>query len=351
MPDQISRERSTTLLFYACIILLGYLVFLLIQPFLTPLAWAAIFAAFFYKKHKKIEARVGRTAAASIGTAAVTIIIVVPFVMIGFAFIQEASQTIRSIDLSEGSSKGFDRVQLAWAWLQRQSFGRNLGPLDQYIRQGAQRAAGILASGAGELFKNLVVMIVDLVIMLFALFFFFRDGEAIMGKLRRVLPFDPSFRERRIAETALLIRATITSGLAVALVQGAIGGVSFALLGIGAPIFWGVMMAFFALLPLGAWIIWAPVAVWLLLTGETGRGVTLAIVGAGGISLVDNLLRPMLLAGQTQMNGLLVFISLLGGLAAFGLLGLVLGPIVMATTISFVDAYATERRDAQRAAS
>jgi predicted PurR-regulated permease PerM len=351
MPDQLSRERSTTLLFYACIFLLGYLVYLLLQPFLTPLAWAAIFAAFFYRKHKKVEARFGKTAAASIGTAAVTIIIVVPFLMIGFAFIQEASQTIRSINLSEGSSKGFDRLQLAWAWLQRQSFGRNLGPLDQYIRQGTERAAGIIAAGAGELFKNLVVMIADLVIMLFALFFFFRDGEAIMAKLRRVLPFDPSFRERRIAETALLIRATITSGLAVALAQGAIGGVTFALLGIGAPIFWGVMMAFFALLPLGAWIIWAPVAVWLLLTGEPGRGITLSIVGAGGISLVDNFLRPMLLAGQTQMNGLLVFISLLGGLAAFGLLGLVLGPVIMATTISFVEAYATERRDAKRAAS
>jgi predicted PurR-regulated permease PerM len=351
MPDQISRERSTTLLFYGCIFLLGYLLYLLLQPFLAPLAWAAIFAAFFYRRYKKLEGRLGKAGAASVATAAVTIIIVVPFVLIVFAFIQEASQTIKSINLSEGSSKGFDRLQLGWSWLQRQSFGRNLGPLDQYIRQGAERAATIIAAGAGALFRNIVVMLADLIIMIFALFFFFRDGEAIMARLRRVLPFDASFRERRISETASLIRATITSGLAVSLVQGAIGGVTFAVLGIGAPIFWGVMMAFFALLPLGAWIIWAPVAVWLLLTGETGRGIALMIVGAGGISLVDNILRPMLLSGQTQMNGLLVFISLLGGLAAFGLLGLVLGPIIMATTISFVDAYATERRDGKRAAS
>jgi predicted PurR-regulated permease PerM len=88
-----------------------------------------------------------------------------------------------------------------------------------------------------------------------------------------------------------------------------------------------------------------PAAVWLLLTGETSRGIILIAVGAGGISLIDNFLRPILLSGRTQMNGLLVFISLLGGLAAFGLLGLVLGPIIMATTISFVDAYAVERRD------
>jgi predicted PurR-regulated permease PerM len=350
MADQVTRERSTTLLFYACIFLLAYLVYMLFRPFLTPLAWAAIFAAFFYQNYKKLERRFGRTSAASIGTAAVTVMIVVPFVLLAFVFIQEATQTISSVDFL-GGSKGFERLQRGWMWVQRQRFGRNLGPLDQYIRQGVERASGAIASGAGELFRNIVMMVADLIIMLFALFFFFRDGETIMTRLRRVLPFDPSFRERRIAETALLIRATITSGLTVALVQGAIGGITFALLGVGAPIFWGVMMAFFALLPLGAWIIWTPVAIWLLLTGEVGRGIALMVIGAGGISLVDNVLRPILLAGRTEMNGLLVFISLLGGLAAFGLLGLVLGPIIMATTISFVDAYATERRGEKRAAS
>ncbi len=131
----------------------------------------------------------------------------------------------------------------------------------------------------------------------------------------------------------------------VALVQGAVGGMTFAVLGLGAPVFWGVIMAFFSLLPLGAWIVWMPVAIWLLLTGEVGRGIALFAIGAGGISLIDNFLRPMLLSGRTQMNGLLVFISLLGGIATFGLLGLVLGPIIMATAISFVDAYATERRE------
>ena len=87
--------------------------------------------------------------------------------------------------------------------------------------------------------------------MLFALFFFFRDGDAIMSRLRRVLPFDPSFREGRIRETAELIKASISSGIIVALVQGAVGGITFALLGLGAPVFWGVIMAFFSLLPLG----------------------------------------------------------------------------------------------------
>jgi predicted PurR-regulated permease PerM len=345
MPDQLARQRSTTLLFYGCVLLLGYLLYRLFEPFLQPLTWAAIFAAFFHAQHKRLEGRFGRSSAASISTAAVALIIVVPFVLIMMAFVQEATQTLSTIDLASSSSRGVERVRTAWSWLQRQRFGRDIPNLEEVLKMGTSRVAGIAAEGAGWLLRNIAVVIVNVIIMLFALFFFFRDGDAIMSKLRRVLPFDPTFREGRIRETAELIRASITSGIAVALVQGAVGGITFAILGLGAPVFWGVTMAFFSLLPLGAWIVWMPVAIWLLVTGEIGRGIALLAIGAGGISLIDNFLRPMLLAGRTEMNGLLVFISLLGGIAAFGLLGLVLGPVVMAAAISFVDSYATDRRE------
>jgi predicted PurR-regulated permease PerM len=345
MPDQLARQRSTTLLFYGCVFLLGYLIFRLFEPFLRPLAWSAIFAALFYSRYKQLESRFGKTTAASIGTGAVALIIVVPSVLLVMSFIEEARQTLGSVDLASGSSRGLERVQGAWSWLQRQRFGRDIPDLEAIILMARSRIAGFVAEGAGFVARSIVVIVVNVVIMLFALFFFFRDGDAIMRRMRRILPFDPSFSEGRIRETAELIRASITSGLIVALVQGAIGGLAFAVLGLGAPVFWGVTMAFFSLLPLGAWIVWLPVAIWLLLTGQVGRGIALAAIGAGGISLIDNFLRPILLAGRTQMNGLLVFISLLGGIAAFGLLGLVLGPVVMATAISFVDAYATDRRE------
>jgi predicted PurR-regulated permease PerM len=345
MPQQLARERSATLLFYGCVLLLGYLLYQLFEPFIRPLAWAAIFAAFFHSQHKRFEVRFGRSAGASLSTAAVALIIVVPFVLLTMAFIQEATETLTSADLMSNSSKGFDRVQGAWSWMQRQRFGRDIPNLEEALKQASARIAQTVAEGAGILLRNVVVLIVNVIIMLFALFFFFRDGDAIMARLRRVLPFDASFREGRIRETADLIRASISSGVIVALVQGAVGGFTFAVLGLGAPVFWGVIMAFFSLLPLGAWIVWMPVSVWLLLTGEIGRGITLMVVGAAGISMIDNFLRPILLSGRTQMNGLLVFISLLGGIAAFGLIGLVLGPVIMATAISFVDAYATERRE------
>ena len=221
MPDQLARQRSTTLLFYGCIILLGYLLYQLFEPFLTPLAWAAIFAAFFHSRHKRLETRFGKTGAASISTGAVTLIIVVPFVLIVMAFIDEATQTLGSIDLADGGSRGLERVQRAWSWLQRQRFGRDIPNLDVVLKMGASRIAGMVTEGAGLLARSIAVVVVNVIIMLFALFFFFRDGDAIMSRLRRVLPFDPSFREGRIRETAELIKASISSGIIVALVQGA----------------------------------------------------------------------------------------------------------------------------------
>jgi len=346
MPDHLTRDRNTALAFYGCVFLLGYLLYQLFAPFLMPLAWAAIFGALFHGVYSRLEQRFGRTPAASLATAGVGLIIVVPLVLVGMAFVDEAAQTLGSAEVAANSSRGIERLQGTWSWLQRQRFGRDLPNLDEALKQGAASVGGFVAQSAGILVRNALVVVVNVVIMLFALFFFFRDSEAIMNRLRRVLPFEPSFREARLKEAADLIHTSVSSGMVVALVQGAIGGVAFAVLGLGAPVFWGVVMAFFSLLPLGAWIIWLPVVAWLLLTGETGRGIGLLVVGAGGISLVDNILRPMLLSGRTQMSGLLVFISLLGGMSAFGLIGLVLGPVIMATAISTINAYAPERREA-----
>ena len=130
-----------------------------------------------------------------------------------------------------------------------------------------------MANGAGVLLTNLVVLVADLVVMLFALFFFFRDGDAIMSRVRRVLPFDPAFpragdcRSRRSGSRQHQLGIDCGAG------SRRRRRLAFAVLGLGAPIFWGVMMAFFALLPLGAWVIWGPVAGWLLLTGQVGRGI------------------------------------------------------------------------------
>jgi predicted PurR-regulated permease PerM len=347
MSSGLARQRIATLLFYSTVLLLAYLVYLLFSPFLTSLAWAAILAALFHSPYRHLEVRWGRAGAAAASTAVVTLVIVVPVVLLTMAFIQEAALAINSVDVSV-QTEGFARLQRIWMRMQASRLGANLGNLEDVVRQGTAWTAGLVAGQVGDVLRNLVAIIVDLVVMLFALFFFFRDGDAIMAALRQALPFESEQSERMIAEAGELIQASVIAGFIVAALQGALGGIMFALLGLGAPVFWGVVMAFSALLPVGAGIVWLPAATWLLFTGSVARGVTLLLAAAGIVVLVDNFLRPLLLSGRTQLNGLLVFVSLLGGISAFGFLGLVLGPVIMATTIGMFDAYTRERRTAPR---
>jgi predicted PurR-regulated permease PerM len=217
-----------------------------------------------------------------------------------------------------------------------------VGALDlaALLEDAGSRAAGALATRAGGLLADLAIIIVQLFVTLIALFFLLRDAKGIMRRVRMALPFDERRREHMLRQTRDLVFASVATGLAIASVQGFAGGLLFAVVGIGAPVFWGVVMGFLALLPfVGTWLVWLPAGIWLLATGEIGRGIVLLALGATVVASIDNIIRPAVLSGRARMNGLLMFISLLGGVLTFGLLGLVLGPLVVATVTGLLDAY------------
>src|ERR1039458_8836152 len=197
-----------------------------------------------------------------------------------------------------------------------------------------------MASELGAVVRHIVVFVFELFVMLFGLFYFLRDGDAVLERFRFFLPFEEGMRERMLAEARELIFASVTTSLLIAAVQGLICGGAFAIVGLGSPIFWGVLMAFLSLLPVvGAWPVWIPAAIWLFSTGHGGRAVILIVICGGLGATIDNILRPVLLGGRSSLNGLLVFISVLGGIAVFGVLGVVLGPIVVATAVGMLDVY------------
>ena len=214
--------------------------------------------------------------------------------------------------------------------------GRSPFPLPEepgaLLREGMQRTLAFLAPRAGALVADAFATIGSLFVMLFALFFMLRDYRAFGQRIRNLLPLPERERERLISETRDLIIASVGAGLLVAAVQGTIGGLTYWALGIKAPVVWGVAMAICALIPLvGSTLVWVPTALWLLLSGEVGRGVILVLVGVLAIGMVDNVLRPLLLSGRTSASGLVIFLGLLGGVGAFGFIGLVLGPIILVT--------------------
>jgi predicted PurR-regulated permease PerM len=336
------RERFTTLIFYGVVLLLGYLVLRVFEPFLHSLGWAAVLAICVYPWHERLVRRMGHSRAAAASTVIVTLIILGPGLAVLTAFVREARAALDGLDRQVLESQ-FASVQGIWERFRGYFPGAQAIELGTLLNQASANVARFLAARVGGLLADLAVFIFQLFVTLFALFFLLRDSPSIMRGMRRALPFEESRRERMFSQTRDLVYASVTAALIIASLQALLGGIVFAALGLDAAVFWGVVMGFFALLPfLGTWVVWLPTAIWLASTGHLGRAVTLAALGAVIVGGVDNFLRPALLAGRTQMNGLLMFVSLLGGVSVFGLLGLILGPLVVALVAGLLDAYAGE---------
>lgn len=350
MPQPREGERLATVLFYGLVLLLAYLVYRVFEPFLVPLGWAIVLVVFFYPLHAKLEKRWGPTRAATASMLAVTLILIVPVLLLMTLFARQGLEAARSIEHQIATGQ-FPWMGRAWEWvghfIQRGTSGAAGAPTDlpTLVRQSAERVAGFLAGQLGTLLRNAAMFLFKLFVTLFALFYLFRDADAIVAGIRRVLPLEEAHREQMLSEARDLIFASVTTSLIIAAVQGLLGGVGFAVVRLGSPVFWGVMMAFFSLLPVvGSAVIWVPAVIGLAATGHWGRSIVLTAICAGVSGTVDNFLRPILLSGRARLSGLLVFISVLGGVGVFGMLGIVLGPIVVATAAGILDAY-TRRRN------
>ena len=329
--SEIDRDRLRRPPFYVLVVAAIYLSYLVLGPFLVPLAWAAVFAMLFHKSQVELAARVGKSRAALILTLMTGLLIVLPSVLLVAVLAREASQIADYVQQSSLITPY--RIERIWEAVRvRSPFALPEDPT-QLLRDGVSRVLTFLAPRAGAVVADLFATVGTLFAMLFALFFLVRDGDVIGRELRSLLPLPPADRERLIRGTRDLVIASVGAGVLVAIVQGTIGGLAFWLLGLKAPAFWGVVMAFCSLIPIvGAALVWIPAALWLLFSGSVAKAVAMIAIGALGISMADNVLRPLLLSGSTQVNGLIIFFGLLGGVAAFGFIGLVLGPVILVVT-------------------
>jgi len=337
MAKRTSRERFTELLFYAVLILMAYLAMQIVWPFLAPLAWAAILAMTLRPVYMRLRVRLSGGNAALVTTLLAALLIITPAVFLAAVIAQQVPAAIDYVNgLSDTTPEQILRV---WTRLrERVPMPLPADPMT-LIADGAKSAATFLVGGAGSIVANVLSTVGSLLVMLFALFFLVRDGRAFADVIRRLLPFSESESERLINETTELVVASVGAGLTVAAVQGLVGGLIFWGLGLPAPAVWGAAMAICSLLPVvGATIVWVPVAAWMFFSGDVGRALVMTGLCAVVLGSVDNVLRPLLLAGRTSASGLVVFIGLLGGVSAFGFVGLVLGPIVLVITSSLIDA-------------
>lgn len=335
---------------YGFVLLLVYLAYLVISPFLVPLAWAAVLVIVSYPMYEWVAREWGPTRAAILCTLAVTLVIIVPVLFVMVAFVRQGVSAVQEVQFQVAIGH-YTKLDDFWIKIQQRFPEAGLDDLGGSLRHYGELAAGFVAARMGTILKNLAVFFFHLAVTILAMFYFYRDGASMITRLRELLPFELDHRDRMIGESRSLIFASVTSSLAAAMAHGLLGGVAFALAGIKAPIFWGVMMGFLSFVPLvGSALIWVPVSVSLMVGGHLGRGILLILFCAIIVSSVDNVIRPWLISGRAEMGGLMVFIGVLGGIAAFGLLGVVLGPIIVAMLASLLEVYAPRAHTGNKSA-
>lgn len=324
-----------------------YFSFRIISPFLTPLLWGVILTIFFFPFHRRVRDKIRRpNLAALLSTLIIAVVLIAPVIWLVPAFVSEAAQAIRRVP----SQQVVSTVQ---GWMEALS---NRLPaeleIDAVVSDALRALRGVAAQQSARVAGNLAAFLFEIVVALMTMFYLFRDGPRVGQLLIDVSPLAGPHRESMIQQAVSMISVTVSSVLVVAVAQGVSGGLVFWALDLPSPVFWGVVIAILAIIPLvGAWVVWIPAGLGLILNGETGRGVLLFVLGALIISGVDNVVRPLIIAGRSELNALLVLVSLFGGIATFGFVGIVLGPVIIAAAIGLLMGYREGLREPDDEAS
>lgn len=312
----------------------------LIRGLLQPIFWAVALGIVVHPLHVRLVPRLRNSEAAAAGVSVLIVILVVvlPLIGVAAAVTREGAALYARMEAGEfGARNVYALAQQSVPHVVRMVERLGLEPsrLDGQLSAAVTEVSGYVASRALAIGQDTLRVAVFFFLMLYLLFFFLRDGPRLLDGALRALPLG-EHRERILIERfAAVSRASIKGTLVVGIVQGTIGGVAFELLGLGTPVLWGATMALFSILPaVGSALVWAPAALVLMASGRWVSGVVLVAIGVLVIGLVDNLLRPILVGRDTRMPDYLIMLSTIGGLAAFGLAGIIIGPIIAAFFLS-----------------
>jgi|SRR5665648_303741 len=337
-PESIPRDKTLVALIVAVSLAFAWILW----PFYGAILWAVILALVFAPVHRRIRGAMPErhNLAALVTMGIVVAIVLLPLALTAASLASEATslyERVQSGDLNLGRFlQEFLNALPAWASGILSRLGvTDVGDVQKGLTGLLKEGSQFFATQAVVVGQGTANFILSVFIMLYLLYFLLRDGAALSRSVKAAVPLAPEQKRALFEKFAVVVRAMVKGTILVAVVQGALGGLIFWLLGIHAPVLWGVVMAFLSLLPaVGAAVVWLPVALYLLATGAVWQGVVLIAFGAGVIGLVDNVLRPYLVGKDTAMPDYVVLISTLGGIAIFGLNGFVVGPLIAAMFIA-----------------
>src|ERR1051325_4718655 len=327
-----------------------YLCWSMLQPFIGVVLWAVVLFIVFFPVHRRIQARIGSPGwSALLSCLLVIFVILVPLTLLTFAVVNELTDFARMLQPKQDGTGGAAGAAAGLLDPNHPYLGPAVRWLGQYVdisRLGSQEfiaerlkgVSGAIASRTLGFVGGAVGFVVEVFFVIFTMYYLFRDGELLRAAAYDMMPLSGPQAREIFDRTGEVIGASVYGVLIIATIQGVLGGLAFWALGLPSALLWGVVMIFLSMIPmLGAFIVWVPAAIYLALTGEWGKAVILAVWGALVIGSVDNFLRPKLVGERTRLHELLIFFSVLGGLQVFGVLGIVLGPVIVAITIALLD--------------
>ncbi|MEM7009571.1 MAG: AI-2E family transporter, partial [Thermodesulfobacteriota bacterium] len=345
----MERKQVFAWFFIAIFLLLIYIFYQILSPFLLALFWGAILTLILYPIHVRLTKlfRGRKSISAIVMTILSTFLVILPLVFISatvavdmFDIYQSVSDNVEMSELKEGLEKlkGLIPLSILQDLEKKLEIGeinvhqmaiKGLGSVSTYIVNEVQAAA-----------SNLTGLLVNFGLMIFALFFFFRDGEGMLDKLKYLIPMKAEQKDEIFKKFYDTLNAVIVGVMVTAAVQGLLQGLIFWALGISYSVLGGVLTFVFALIPIGgAVIVWLPVGLYLVFTGSLYTGIAVLVLGGLVVSSVDNFLKPMIIGGKVKLSTLFLILTIFGSLSVFGFTGIIIGPVLLAIFMSFIEIY------------
>ncbi|MEA1932097.1 AI-2E family transporter [Halohasta litorea] len=317
----MNAQRGVLLLLIAALL---FLSFQLVQPYLSFVIGAVLLAYVLAPLQTRLEARVRSTTAAALLVVAVTLALLVPFVGLSVRVAGEAVTIARELAADDVAAG----LQAPEAWL-NERLARDID-LSAEIAARLEGLGETVLGTAPDLVASLTHLTIGLGLSVFLLFYLLRDGNRLVEWLQAITPLPQSVQETLYARLDSMTRAVLLGHVLVAIIQGGIAGLGLLVVGISNVLFWTVIMILLALLPfIGAFLVWGPAAVWLVSTGQTLAGVFLFIYGTIVVGVSDEYLRPVIVDRYANISPAVIVIGVIGGLSAFGVMGLFIGPIIV----------------------
>ncbi|MCI0424022.1 MAG: AI-2E family transporter [Acidobacteria bacterium] len=330
-------KEHTFFVLTICTAFLG--AFLLVFPFIQYLVFGLLLTYILHPLKRRVQLHIrNRILVALLMILLILVAVILPTVYLATKLVREIRATVSMVTESPNRDAYLEKVE---GWIQRVT--GEPADLHVYKNQLIAQVRGLLVRAAPDFLGSISEWLLGFFVMLFVMFYSLQSGRGSFERVRALIPLAPNLKDKLIEEIKSVTWAVVYGQVMTALIQGALGGLGFLVFGVPNAILWGSIMILLSFLPLiGTPVIWAPAAIFLILSGATARGIGLLLWGGILVMNVDNVLKPRLISGQSNIHPVVVLLGVLGGLKLFGFIGLVAGPLTLALLIALIRFYEEE---------